>query len=179
MPKTRGRIIRILDRRTVIINLGSADGVLSDSTFSILAGPEKVVDPETKEELGEVLVVKAKVRASQVFESFTIASSKWTEVRSSYIGRLVGGTGAERVEVDQGELRVVEKDLQPWKAWSEEPVTVGDEVEVWVTAPTAETSQEESDLAGEDNQRPRCDEEAQPEEGETGLDDSQRDDPGA
>ena len=127
MPKTRGRIIRILDRRTVIINLGSADGVLSDSTFSILAGPEKVVDPETKEELGEVLVVKAKVRASQVFESFTIASSKWTEVRSSYIGRLVGGTGAERVEVDQGELRVVQKDLQPWKAWSEEPVTVGDD----------------------------------------------------
>lgn len=138
MPKIRGRIIRILDDRTVIINLGRQHGVKDRSIFSILAEPEPVIDPFTNEELGRVTVVKAKLAASQVYDKFTIATTSWIE--STLPTALRQALGMGKV-LDEGELRVRPEDIQPWKAKSEIPVRVGDvvEVEVIVEEEKAET----------------------------------------
>ncbi|MGQ9627325.1 MAG: FlgT C-terminal domain-containing protein [Anaerolineae bacterium] len=137
MPKVRGRIIRIPDDRTVIINLGRKHGVRDDNIFSILAEPEPVVDPFTGEELGRVSVVKAKVAASQVYDKFTIATTRWTE-RTWPPPELFG---VEKV-VDEGGLRVRKEDIQPWKAKSGAPVQVGDVVEVEVMVEEEEAEPE-------------------------------------
>lgn len=132
----KGRIIRIVDSRTVIINLGSKDGVSSSSVFKILGDPEAIIDPFSREELGEVNIVKSKVKASLVEERFTIATTKWTDVLfktsistffTSPSDRLFQDSISE--EHDEGELNVKKEDLKPWKAKSEIPVKVGDEVE--------------------------------------------------
>ena len=90
-----------------------------------------MVDPFTNEELGRVLVVKAKLAASQVYDKFTIATTRWTEPAFSAAFRQA--FGMEKI-VDEGELRVRKEDIQPWKAKSEIPVQVGDVVEVEVAA---------------------------------------------
>ena len=66
-----GKIIRIIDRRTVIINLGKNDGIKEDSVFSIMGSPEQISDPDTSEILGEVTIVKSRVKAKEVAEKFT------------------------------------------------------------------------------------------------------------
>ena len=147
MPKIRGRIIRVMDNRTVIINLGGADGIGSSSEFSILGAPETIIDPLTGEELGEVSVVKGKVRASQVHEKFTIASTKWRVVTAQY-AQALSQIFTTR-DVDQGELLVDAGDLKPWKAQTEEPVTVGDEVEVEVAEQPGEELEAERDTGQE------------------------------
>lgn len=131
-----GKIIRIVDKTTVIINLGKNHGIKDSSVFSIIGNPEPIIDPFTKEELGLVSVVKAKVKAAQVHDKFTIASTKWTKIGL----KLVTPGFAAQISslfdtetVDQGELLVNSTDLQPWKAKSETPVKVGDIVEVEVT----------------------------------------------
>jgi hypothetical protein len=135
--KIKGKIIRIIDKRTVVINLGGENGINNNSVFYILGEPEEIQDPFTNEILGTVNVTKTRVKASQVFEKFTIATTTWTvtSYRSSVLSLLsagVAGSGYETKEVDEGELNVNSKELQPWKARSETPVKIGDEVEVTV-----------------------------------------------
>lgn len=135
--RIQGKIIRILDKRTVIINLGKNHGIADHSIFSIIGDPESVVDPFTKEELGLVSVVKAKVKAVQVHDKFTIASTKWIATHfklTANIGVQLGGL-FDQETVDEGELLVSSMDVQPWKAKSETPVKVGDIVEVEVPTP--------------------------------------------
>jgi hypothetical protein len=130
----KGRVIRILDKRTVIINLGSRDGIRNDNFFSILGEPESVVDPASEEELGQVAVVKARLKADRVYEKFTIATTRWTEADTTIgnLSNLLASLYKLRI-VDQGDLLVDPAQVQPWKAQSEIPVQIGDIVEVWVT----------------------------------------------
>src|SRR5690242_6972321 len=122
--KVKGKIARIIDSKTVVINLGSEHGIDSDSIFFILGEPENIVDPDTKEVLGSVSVTKSRLKASQVFEKFTIARTSWTVYRYHTTKGIYGlfpsagqiETSVE--EVDEGPLRVLEQELQPWKARS-------------------------------------------------------------
>lgn len=155
MPKKRirGRVIRILDNRTVIINLGRRDHITGNSVFRILGEPEAVVDPFTEEELGRVTVVKSKVKALEVFEGFTIATTKWTTSYSTLgtinLGNVFAGTLETRV-FDEGELLVNPEDMQPWRAQSEVAVQVGDYVEVEVSIPEADDDSPQGDLGEEE-----------------------------
>lgn len=135
MAKIRGRLIRIVDPRTVIINLGDKDGVKPNSIFSILAEPEDIIDPLTEENLGTLTVVKAKVVAAQVFERFTIAKTRWV------ISRFKNGDLEKELRLfpiieTEGlaaeDLFVKPAEVKPWQAQSEVPVQVGDVVEVIV-----------------------------------------------
>jgi hypothetical protein len=149
--KIKGRIIRILDKRTVVINLGSKHGISADSIFHILGDPEAVEDPETKVTLGTVRFSKSRVRASQVFDNFTIATTSWTTTyfRLGQLSQLLGTIGGQTTEtgkIDEGDLDVNPKDIRPWKAKSESPVKVGDDVEVEVDITSDEELQLESGI---------------------------------
>lgn len=133
MPKKYGKIIRIVDSRTVIINLGKDDGINDQSIFNIYAKPEEIVDPETKKTLGSVILIKGKIKAQQVFDKFTIATSRWTENLINLSSWVSQPFKIDTKIRDEGELRVVPEEVQPWKATSEEPVRVGDIVEVEVS----------------------------------------------
>lgn len=143
-----GKIIRIVDKTTVIIDLGKNHGITDDSIFSIIGSPEPVIDPFTEEELGLVSVVKAKVKAAQVHDKFTIASTKWTTTRLKFGESTLATQFRSLFEieaVDEGELLVDSADLQPWKAKSERPVKVGDIVKVDITgSPTNKISDGEN-----------------------------------
>ncbi len=102
--------------------------VLPGVVFHILADPEDVVDPETNEVLGSVKVTKGRVRALQVSEKFTIATSSWTE---SVINPLANFISTYQQQVDET-LKIERTRTEPWKGKSEIPVRVGDEVEVLV-----------------------------------------------
>jgi len=161
MSKTKtikGKIIRILDRRTVIINLGARDGVDQSTVFRILAEPEKIIDPDTDEVLGSVNVVKSKLKAKTVNEKFTIASTNWVESRMN-VGNLGVWNEAlsgltEYETVDHGKLNVDEDEIEPWKAKSEIPVRKGDVVEanVKVQEEELETGSEDEVDSSESNE---------------------------
>jgi len=145
MPTVRGRVIRILDRRTIIVNLGSNDGITLRSVFAVLGDPEPVVDPLTKEELGQVVVVKARVKAQQVYERFTICTTRWVEYTHYPDIAWESVFGLESETIDEGELRVDAGQVRPWKGRSEAPVKVGDPVQAEVQALPEKSSTAEPD----------------------------------
>jgi len=141
--KIKGRIIRILSPKSVVINLGSENGIQNNNLFHILGEPEKVIDPETNHVLGSVKVTKGRVRASQVFDKFSIATTNWTQVRPNYNLIFSGLFGPVQTDVDEGDLKVLPGDVHPWKAKSDLPVRVGDEVETTVEIEEEEEEEDE------------------------------------
>jgi hypothetical protein len=128
MKTIKGKIIRIVDKSTVIINLGKEHGVKHYTIFSIMGEPEQIIDPDTNEVLGEVTIVKSRVKAKEVAEQFSIATTKWIATNFNIFSAFISSIekNVERTEVDEGELHVDESEIKPWKAKSESPVKVGD-----------------------------------------------------
>lgn len=66
------RVIKIIDDKTIVINVGENNGVKSGNKFQIYAVGEHVIDPETNEDLGTLNTVKEVVSAIDVFPNMTI-----------------------------------------------------------------------------------------------------------
>lgn len=152
--RIRGKIIRIIDARTVIIDLGSKDRIKDDSIFYILGEPEEIVHPFSGKTLGKVTIIKSKLKSAQVYDQFTIATTRWNVSSSviqaqNLIDKVASMYGNQLI--DQGELFVDPQEIQPWKAKSEIPVRVGDLVEVRVQLHETKPDREAQSIVGNGN----------------------------
>jgi hypothetical protein len=77
-----GKIAKIVDERTVIINRGAEAGVREGMKFAILAGGDAVADPDTGEALGTWEVVKDYVKAAHVQEKISVCTAARTTADS-------------------------------------------------------------------------------------------------
>jgi hypothetical protein len=86
--RIRGLVAAILNRREVVLNVGSRQGVTENMKFAILdqEGAE-IRDPETGEVLGSVELPKVLVRAVRVQDSLAVART-YRKTRKN-----VGGVG--------------------------------------------------------------------------------------
>ncbi len=73
---TEGRVARILNDRSIVINRGSAQGVREGMRFVVFAELDEVPDPETGDSLGKLELVKARVVASHVQEKMTVCTAE-------------------------------------------------------------------------------------------------------
>ncbi|WP_270340048.1 hypothetical protein [Leuconostoc mesenteroides] len=70
--KKTGKIIRIISRDEVIVNLGSADGIYKGQGFEIIKKGEHIIDPESGLDLGGFPFTVATLNASFVEKSFSV-----------------------------------------------------------------------------------------------------------
>lgn len=146
MAKTgtiRGRIIRIVDEHTVLVNLGSKDGVSSGGIFRTVGKSEAIIDPVTDEKLGSVEIVKTKLKASKVYERFSVAVSRWAELTASLTAVENALSMFSTIDTTVGKnLRVDPEEIVGWAASDEQIIRVGDEVEVEVEIIVEEDDEE-------------------------------------
>lgn len=72
-----GKIAKILDKHTLVANVGETDGVESGMRFQIYTPGRRIRDPETNEVLGSAPdVEKGEVVADEVMENMTVMKSK-------------------------------------------------------------------------------------------------------
>ena len=69
-----GKVAKILNDQTMILNIGRAAGVAQGMIFCIFAPVEDVTDPETGESLGSWEAVKGYVQATHPQERLTVCS---------------------------------------------------------------------------------------------------------
>lgn len=87
----KGKIIKILDNKRVIVNLGYKE-VKKDMRFIIYAEGEEIIDPESQISLGRREIVKHKIKADHIQENFSVmVSDVWVHPT---INRLLGYTDA-------------------------------------------------------------------------------------
>jgi hypothetical protein len=71
--RLEGRVAAILNARELVINIGSADGVLQTMKFAVLAEtPLQVKDPDSGKVLDKIDREKVRVQAMEVREKITI-----------------------------------------------------------------------------------------------------------
>lgn len=74
--KITGKVAKILDNRTLIINVGSSNGVKLGMKFLISSATNsEVKDPDTGQVIGEVAIPKIKVSVTRVDEKYSIAET--------------------------------------------------------------------------------------------------------
>jgi len=67
-----GKVAKILDDQTLILNVGRTHGVAQGMVFCVYAPVEDVTDPETGESLGTWEAVKGYVQATHPQEKLTV-----------------------------------------------------------------------------------------------------------
>jgi hypothetical protein len=67
-----GKVIRIFSDASLVVNLGSADGVEVGAKMTIYAPPVEILDPESGEELGTYHHLKTNVQVEKVHDRFSI-----------------------------------------------------------------------------------------------------------
>jgi hypothetical protein len=87
-----GKVAEIINNRTLALNIGSEAGVREGMTFRIYDGDgKKIIDPETKEELGTAKLEKVDVEVYQVEEKYSLAETfKYTEINEGGVNTAFG-----------------------------------------------------------------------------------------
>jgi len=67
-----GKVADTPDEYTVVVNIGSEDGVKETHRYVIYSESEPIVDPETGEELGSIEYKVAEVKPTQIHESHSV-----------------------------------------------------------------------------------------------------------
>lgn len=71
----KGKLIKILDEKRVIVDIGYEDGMKKDMKFIIYSEGEEILDPRTNKHLGKMEIVKHKIKAVHVQEKISIMES--------------------------------------------------------------------------------------------------------
>jgi hypothetical protein len=70
-----GKVIRIFNETTLLVNVGRRDGLTIGDRVVVLEKGEEVKDPDSGESMGELELVKAELRATDVQERMSIVKS--------------------------------------------------------------------------------------------------------
>ena len=81
-----GKVARILDEQTLVLNVGRAAGVAQGMVFCIFAPVEDVKDPETGESLGAWEAVKGYVQATHPQERLAVCHAFTPQRREALSG---------------------------------------------------------------------------------------------
>jgi hypothetical protein len=130
-PLVEGKVAKIISVRELGINIGASQGVEEGMIFAILAEtPLRVEDPDTAEVLGEIERYKVKVKATEVFDRFSICRTYETyETGGMFPSSLasfiaLSGPATRHVRT----LKIEDSELPPPLSEEESYVKVGDRV---------------------------------------------------
>lgn len=78
-----GKVLKVIDDYTIVINKGSNDGVTPGCRFLIYHLGEEIIDPDTGDGLGELEIVCGEGRPEHIQERITTIKSSKQTVRST------------------------------------------------------------------------------------------------
>jgi len=71
-----GKVVRVIDRHTVAVNVGSVDGVEESHLYGIYKESDQIEDPDTGEELGKIEYKIAEVMPIEIKKKLTTMQSR-------------------------------------------------------------------------------------------------------
>lgn len=108
------QIVTIVDKKTVIINMGSEDGIKENDAFDILKKhPYILKDPTTGEVLGEFKQKKQRVYVKQLADKYCICISTYKQqiVVHDFLESIIPGVVTTDEKTIGQDMNVDEKEL--------------------------------------------------------------------
>jgi len=122
-----GKVIRIFDESTLLVNIGSKEGLKVGERIFVIETGEEITDPGTGESLGRLEKVKAELVAADVQERISVLKTAMVRRADSNMplsARMV--RDSVRSEDTQGKMTVAPGEISGLPSSS--PVRVGDAV---------------------------------------------------
>ena len=122
-----GKVIRIFDESTLLINIGSKEGLRVGERVLIVEKGDEITDPDTGESLGVLEMVKAELVAADVQERISILKTALLRQEDANLplsARMV--RDSVRHEGAQGTMSVAPGEISGLPSPS--PIRVGDTV---------------------------------------------------
>jgi len=135
MAEIIGRIVRIPSGHEVVINKGRSDGVNYDMEFVIYEEGDPVIDPETREVLDRLEIVKNRVYVTHLQSHICIAEPAPAGINISQTLARAHRGGEHGIPLSstgtkpgiRPKLRIVDGQIQPQRNVTDE-IKVGDRV---------------------------------------------------
>ncbi len=89
-----GKVIKIIDEYTLVINKGSNDGVTDADRYLIYRLGEQMIDPDTHEDLGILEIVCGEGKPKHIQERFTTVVTNMQSTKKSKTVVKHGGLSA-------------------------------------------------------------------------------------
>lgn len=111
-----GKVVRVLDDYTIVINRGTKDGVTKSDRYIIYNLGDEIIEPDTNESLGRLELVCGEGKPSHIQENLTTLETAKFEVSKSKVIRKNGGWaslvgGTEEEIIDPQEIKIAFKDV--------------------------------------------------------------------
>lgn len=104
MEKNIWKIIKIIDDFEVIINAGKEDFIKVNDIFEIVSPGETIIDPDTKEDLGTLDFIKAKIIVKELYDKFSVCRNIETNLPSQYLSNNLSQSFTKPLKVDAEEI---------------------------------------------------------------------------
>lgn len=123
MTKSKYKVIEIVNSKELIINYGINQGAKAGDKIRIIEKGEEIIDPDTKENLGTLDIIKGELEVFQAFKRFSICMDITYEERD-----LFNPIGVTRKRPIYNKLNVDQKDFTNRIPSTIPSIKVGDEV---------------------------------------------------
>lgn len=124
MAETQYKVIEILNSKELMINYGSSQGAKKGREIRISIKGEPVIDPDTKEQIGTLDIIKGELEIYQTFPNFSICRN------IQYKDRNLLASPFLRSETFYTNLNVESQDMTHRLPANVPPIKVGDKVEL-------------------------------------------------
>lgn len=135
------RVVKIIDDTSLIINAGTDNNVEIGDVMEIHGKSETIFDPETKEDLGKIDIVKDSLKVTKVYEKMCVCETSYV---SNYFSTLLS---SPLFASTQKKLYVEPTDIS---GTGDKTIRIGDNA-VLVKKTTFETTNEETTREIEEN----------------------------
>ncbi len=123
------KIAKVIDRYTLVLNKGEKDGIKVGQRFLIYSIGDEIIDPDTKESLGNLEIVKGTGRVTNLQDKMATIGSDMKSSPSRTVRRVKEGDplGIRAITRAFGgsTTQEIEEQLPPEKIPFEDP-TIGD-----------------------------------------------------
>ena len=129
MEKIIGKVVKIKDEYSVVINVGDSKGAsIGDRVYIINTILENITDPDTGEDLGDIVDTKCTLYISHVYEKVSVcaASQESTVYEAMSLALNSLSMFSEKVP-----LNIDYNDLETLKVRQDDKIKVGDVVYVF------------------------------------------------
>ena len=111
MSFIKGKILRIIDEHTVVIDVGTEQGVRLGTRFVIYANAGELTDPDTKKKLGVLEIPKGEVTCKLVQEEYSVAETG-LESKATPLAQILSFSLKTTIDVHES-LEVETKEIEP------------------------------------------------------------------
>lgn len=127
MPNDYYRVIEIIDEYSILINYGRDDGANEDDKVRIIGIGPKIIDPETREELGTLDLIKATLTITTTYDKFSLCEKVETTTKNILISPLSQFQTTSKITKP---LKVDKEKISNKKTPSDTTIKIGDKVKV-------------------------------------------------